>query len=210
MPPRPIDSDCRKQPEMTRQKTEKHHAKHRNRVRIIGGSCRGRQLVFTDAAGLRPTADSVRERLFNWLGQDLSGLAVLDLFAGSGALGFEAASRNAQSVCLCEIQAQTAAALQRQAQEFGLQNRLQVVRQDALSFLQQSRLKFDVVFLDPPFGWAKWPELFKALENRLADQAAVYIEAEALPPLPPYLEVRREGRAGKSVFALARQPEIGN
>jgi RNA methyltransferase, rsmD family len=152
----------------------------------------------------------VRERLFNWLGQDLSGLAVLDLFAGSGALGFEAASRNAQSVCLCEIHAQTAAALQRQAQEFGLQDRLRVVRQDALPFLQQSSLKFDVVFLDPPFGWEKWPELFKALENRLADQAAVYIEAEALPPLPPYLEVRREGRAGKSVFVLARQPEIGN
>ena len=193
---------------MTRQKTEKHHAKHRNRVRIIGGSCRGRQLVFTDAAGLRPTADSVRERLFNWLGQDLSGLAVLDLFAGSGALGFEAASRNAQSVCLCEIHAQTAAALQRQAQEFGLQNRLQVVRQDALSFLQQSRLKFDVVFLDPPFNWAQWQDLFPQLRECLKENAFVYIEAGSLPEYPDWLEHYRDGRSGLSHFVLLRKVSV--
>ncbi len=74
-------------------------------------------------------------------------MTVLDLFSGSGALGFEAASRNAQSVCLCEIHAQTAAALQRQAQEFGLQDRLRVVRQDALPFLQQSSLKSEIEYI---------------------------------------------------------------
>ena len=83
------------------------HSKHSNQVRIIGGQCRGRKLVFADADGLRPTPDSVREKLFNWLGQDLTGMNVLDLFAGSGALGFEAASRNAAEVAMVEINRNT-------------------------------------------------------------------------------------------------------
>ena len=95
------------------QKQNKHN-KHKNQVRIIGGELRGRKVRFADAEGLRPTADSVRERLFNWLGQDLTGQTVLDLFAGSGALGFEAASRGAKRVVLVENNRWAAASLQQQ------------------------------------------------------------------------------------------------
>ena len=85
----------------------KHNPKHSNQIRITGGSLRGRKLSFQAADGLRPTPDSMRERLFNWLGQDLTGLDVLDLFAGSGALGFEAVSRCAARALLCDNNRQT-------------------------------------------------------------------------------------------------------
>ena len=85
---------------------------HLNRVRIIGGQWRGRLLRFPDAQGLRPTPDRVRETVFNWLGQDLTGVSCLDLFAGSGALGFEAASRGASRVVLVERDRVAAQALQ--------------------------------------------------------------------------------------------------
>lgn len=78
------------------------HGKHINQIRIIGGQLRGRKIQFPNMEGLRPTPDSVRERLFNWLGQDLTGRVVLDLFAGSGALGFESVSRCARQVILCD------------------------------------------------------------------------------------------------------------
>ena len=82
--------------------TPKHNPKHSNQVRIIGGDLRGRKIPFISAEGLRPTPDSVRERLFNWLGQDLTAQHTLDLFAGSGVLSFEAISRHAQSATLCD------------------------------------------------------------------------------------------------------------
>nr|WP_187001690.1 16S rRNA (guanine(966)-N(2))-methyltransferase RsmD [Neisseria musculi] len=177
------------------------HAKHQNQIRIIGGSCRGRKLHFNGAAGLRPTPDSVRERLFNWLGQDLAGKRVLDLFAGSGALGLEAASRHAASVVLVENNRRTLQTLAGNICALGLKQ-VQTVYSDGLLYLKHSREMFDTVLLDPPFNWQQWPDVFALLQGRLNTGAMVYIEAGRLPPFPEWLAPYREGKAGMSRFAL--------
>lgn len=183
------------------------HSKHSNQVRIIGGQCRGRKLVFADADGLRPTPDSVREKLFNWLGQDLTGMNVLDLFAGSGALGFEAASRNAERAVLADNNRKTADMLRQNARALDL-NKLEILNTDGLAYLQRSSEKFDVVFLDPPFAWQGWENLFTSLKNSLKNGAMVYIEAGELPDFPEWLELYREGRAGKSSFVLLQFVQV--
>ncbi len=182
------------------------HAKHQNQVRIIGGSCRGRKLIFTSADGLRPTADMVREKLFNWLGQDLTGQTVLDLFAGSGALGLEAASRHASKVVLVENNRHTAQQLRRNLQTLNLLQ-AEVVGNDALFYLQQSQNKFDTVFLDPPYVWQDWPKLFEYLPQRLNNGASVYLEAGRLPVWPPDYSIYREGKSGLSRFVLLNYHE---
>ena len=181
----------------------KKNYKHRNQVRIIGGVCRGRKLVFEPAEGLRPTPDSVRERLFNWLGQDLTGKTVLDLFAGSGALGLEAASRNAKQVIAVEKNKQTAENLRQNAQNLSL-NQISVLNTDGLLYLCGGEQKFDVVFLDPPFAWSEWNKAFTFLKNRLEKNAFVYIEAGQIPDCPSWIEVFREGSSGMSKFQLLR------
>ncbi|OSI09345.1 16S rRNA (guanine(966)-N(2))-methyltransferase RsmD [Neisseria zoodegmatis] len=182
------------------------HTKHHNQIRIIGGTYRGRRLYFSDADGLRPTPDSVRERLFNWLGQDLTGQAVLDLFGGSGALGVEAASRHARKVVVVENNRKTLANIQNNVRELELAQ-IETVVSDGLSYLKQGRECFDTVFLDPPFNWQQWPELFELLKGRLNRGAMVYIEAGRLPEIPEWLAVYREGKAGMSKFALLAYEE---
>jgi len=186
------------------QKQNKHN-KHKNQIRIIGGELRGRKVRFADAEGLRPTADSVRERLFNWLGQDLTGQVVLDLFAGSGALGFEAASRGAKRVVLVENNRRTAASLQQQIQELRLPERMQVESMDSFVFLEKTQEQFDVVFLDPPFAWQRWVELFMRLEQRLHSGAYIYAEAGDLPVWPDYLLELNAGQSGLSKYALLKK-----
>lgn len=177
--------------------------KHRNnQVRIIGGKYRGRKLDFDDIEGLRPTADSVRERLFNWLGQDLTGKIVLDLFAGSGALGFEAASRSAKKIYLCDTQKCVVKKINHFSHQFNLENQMMVFQQDGLTFLNTCIQKFDVVFLDPPFAWSNWALLFEYLQKCLNLNAWVYIEAPVLLDFPNYLIPYRKGKTGKSHFAL--------
>lgn len=156
------------------------HNKHQNQVRIIGGTHRGRKLGFADAEGLRPTPDMVREKVFNWLGQDLTGKNVLDLFAGSGALGLEAASRRAAKVVMVESNRQTARSLQQAAHTLTLPQ-VEIVCSDGLTYLNQTQQHFDVVFLDPPFAWQQWPQLFDLLAGRLNHGAMVYVEAGKLP-----------------------------
>ena len=134
-----------------------------NTVRIIGGEWKRRQLRFPDALGLRPTPDRVRETLFNWLGQDLSGRRCLDLFAGSGALGFEAASRGAERVIMVEQSPEVVAALENNTRLLAAGDRLRIIRGDAVksapSFVSREG-KFDVLFLDPPYrqGWLERDE----------------------------------------------------
>lgn len=180
------------------------HPKHRNQVRITGGTHRGRKLTFVSAEGLRPTPESVRERVFNWLGQDLTGSVVLDLFAGSGALGFEAASRGAKHVVLCDAHKNTAQQLKNHRQILGLDDVLEVHQQTALAFLAQTTQRFDLVFLDPPFCWQEWADLFVALRSKLTEKAYIYIEAEQCPDLPDWLCVYRQGKSGKSQYALLK------
>ena len=184
-------------------KKSSSHSKHQNQVRIIGGDCRGRKLSFHSAEGLRPTPDRVREKLFNWLGQDLTGQTVLDLFAGSGALGLEAASRNARQVVLVENNRQTAQQLQQNMQALKFKQ-TQVVGGDGLAYLQQTSLHFDTVFLDPPYVWQDWRKLFKYLPHCLNDGAYVYLEAGQLPEWPPVFKIHREGKAGMSRFVLLK------
>ena len=147
-----------------------------NKVRIIGGQWRSRVLRFAPRPGLRPTPDRVRETLFNWLGQDLTGLACLDLFAGSGALGFEAASRGAARVVLVEQDRAVNAALADNARLLGGEA-LKVVRSDALQFLATDVAHYDVVFLDPPFDSPLLGRLLAPLAPRLNAGARVYVES---------------------------------
>jgi 16S rRNA (guanine966-N2)-methyltransferase len=176
-----------------------------NTVRIVGGTFRRRLLRFPDSAGLRPTPDRVRETLFNWLGQDLSGLACLDLFAGSGALGFEAASRGARQSVLVEQSPNVVAALRENARLLGDPASLEIVRSDALQYLASTANRFDVIFLDPPYrkGWIARVE--SLLPRVAADDAAIYVEAEEeLAALGDWRTVRH-GRAGGVHFQLMRQ-----
>lgn len=123
-------------------------------LRIIGGEWRSRRFSFPDAEGLRPTPDRVRETLFNWLGQDLRGLRCLDAFAGSGALGLEAASRGAAAVCLLERDPALVQALRASVQRLGAAQ-VRVQQADALAWMQAATPSaWDVVFLDPPFAEA--------------------------------------------------------
>lgn len=175
---------------------------HNNEVRIIGGRCRGRKIRFVGAEGLRPTPDMVRERLFNWLGQDLTGLTVLDLFAGSGALGFEAASRNAYRVVMVETNQISVNMLKQNRQIFDQHGLVEIIRQDALDYLKRLDQKFDVVFLDPPFIWQNWNALFESLEKCLSEKSMVYLEAGELPDMPEWLSEFRKGKSGKSRFEV--------
>lgn len=175
-----------------------------HQVRIIGGKHRGRKLPVADAPGLRPTPDRVRETLFNWLGQNLTGWHCLDLFAGSGALGFEAVSRGAASVVLVEQAARVAKNLQTAASLLA-ESGLQVVCADALAYLSRpGQQPWDLVFLDPPYGQGWLDRIIMPLLPHLASGARLYVESEqALPePLAPGLSRVREGRAGQVHYHL--------
>ncbi len=167
------------------------------RIRITGGEWRSRLVKVVDAPGLRPTPDRVRETLFNWLGQDLSGLSCLDLFAGSGILGFEAASRGAAHVVLLERDQRVCTALRQNAASLG-GGRIEVLRGDALEFLASWAGKgFDVVFVDPPYRQGWLDRLWSGLVRIVADDGCVYVESEheVTPPAP--WRVVRKGRAGQ-------------
>jgi 16S rRNA (guanine966-N2)-methyltransferase len=184
----------------------------RNRVRIIGGEWRSRQVQFPDRLGLRPTPDRVRETLFNWLGQDLSGRACLDLFAGSGVLGFEAASRGARLVVMVERDPHAFASLRENAGALAAgrleTGRLELVRGDALEFLAADTRPFDVVFLDPPFAWPGRERLLERVEAHMRPGGLVYLESpEPLVP-PARWETLRQGKAGAVHYQLLRNLSI--
>ncbi|MCX7962166.1 MAG: 16S rRNA (guanine(966)-N(2))-methyltransferase RsmD [Burkholderiales bacterium] len=180
----------------------------RGRVRIIGGQWRGRRIDVLARPALRPTPDRVRETLFNWLGQRLDGLACLDLFAGSGALGFEAASRGAARVVLVERDRAAAAALARTRAALGAAQ-VEIVRADARAWLARARERFDVVFLDPPFGHNAVPPLLAGLGAVLAPRARVYVEAPAPVAVPaPWRELRR-GAGGQVHYQLLEWAQDG-
>ncbi|HEX5129316.1 MAG TPA: 16S rRNA (guanine(966)-N(2))-methyltransferase RsmD [Usitatibacter sp.] len=173
----------------------------RNRVRIIAGKWRSRIVKFPAAAQLRPTPDRVRETLFNWLGQRMDGLACLDLFAGSGALGFEALSRGARRVVMVESDRGIAEGLRGSARELGAEG-LEVVNAEALSWLARGNERFDVVFVDPPFASELAQAALAVLPPRLDPGARVYVESSAPLDLPAPWRAVREDRAGAVRYAL--------
>jgi 16S rRNA (guanine966-N2)-methyltransferase len=176
-------------------------------VRIIGGEWRRRVLRFPESVGLRPTPDRVRETLFNWLGQDLDGLLCLDLFAGSGALGFEAASRGAAKVVMVESAPRVLAALEANSKILDAGTRLEIVRADAVKFATSTDLRFDVLFLDPPYHQG-WLERLAPLLPRIAtDDALLYVEAEAALEGCGDWHTIRHGKAGQVFYHLMQRGE---
>jgi 16S rRNA (guanine966-N2)-methyltransferase len=152
----------------------------KNKLRIIGGNWRSRQLSFVDAPGLRPTPARVRETLFNWLQYEIVGKQCLDLYSGSGALGVEAASRGAKLVIQVENNAQACRSLKDNAIALSADDRIKVVQAEVLRYLTGDAQAFDVVFLDPPFGQTLVVQTCRLLEQNgwLAKQAKIYVETE--------------------------------
>lgn len=174
-----------------------------NRVRIIGGAWRSRLLPFPDVVGLRPTPDRVRETLFNWLGQIMDGKTCLDLFAGSGAMGFEALSRGARNVVMVERDARVAKSLRDNAAALHAEN-CELVEADALKFLGRETRCFDVIFVDPPYGLELLPQILPGLTSRLAENGMVYAESSSAVEFGPEWQVWRNGHAGQVHYYLLK------
>ena len=175
-----------------------------NALRIIGGRWRGRRLNFPPIPELRPTPDRVRETLFNWLGQDLTGRRTLDAFAGSGALSFEALSRGASLAVAVDHDPALVRALQASAAKLGT-GALEAHCDDALSFLMRDRRRYDVVFLDPPFRVDDWLRLLPAAAARLEEDGMLYVEAGAPIEVPAELRLWRRDKAGRVHYHLLRR-----
>ncbi|EJD6402127.1 MULTISPECIES: 16S rRNA (guanine(966)-N(2))-methyltransferase [Providencia] len=175
-------------------------------IRIIGGKWRGRKLPVRDSEGLRPTTDRIKETLFNWLMPVIRDARCLDCFAGSGALGFEALSRFAQTVTFIELDKQNAQLLAENKTRLQADNAT-VVNNNTLNILNQSGAPFDVVFIDPPFRKGLLNETIQLLEKNqwLAEESWVYIESEAESPLtdiPANWQLHREKIAGQVAYRL--------
>ena len=177
-------------------------------VRLIGGRFKRSKLPVPDSPGLRPTPDRVRETLFNWVGQDLTGWRVLDAFAGTGALGFEAASRGAAAVTLLENDARLVAGLAAVRQRLGAEG-VTPLRADALSWMARApRASFELVLLDPPFDAGLAAPALAAAAPLVAERGFVYLEAAAgddAPACPVGFEPVRELKAGAVLARLFRR-----
>ena len=182
----------------------------RGEVRIIGGRWRGRKIRFPAGSQIRPSPDRVRETLFNWLEPTIRGARCLDLFAGSGALGFESLSRGAAGTVFVERDPVVVGHLKSLAKELAADAAL-IVQADAPRWLGGPAERFDIVFLDPPFGSGLLPGLLQRLERGgwLAPGALVYVEcgmADGAPGLPEGWRMHRSGRAGDVGYYLAAGP----
>ncbi|TQD43541.1 16S rRNA (guanine(966)-N(2))-methyltransferase RsmD [Marilutibacter aestuarii] len=183
------------------------------KVRLIGGRWRGTRLPVPAVAGLRPTADRVRETLFNWLMPALPGARVLDLFAGSGALGLEAVSRGAASAVLVERDRGLAHSLRETVDRLEGGEAVRIVEAEALGWLQGqagTTERFDIAFVDPPFAAGLWDAALAGLPALMADTAWLYVESPAdHPPAPPAgWSLHREGRTRESRQALYRRQAV--
>lgn len=180
--------------------------KVRNKLRIIGGVWRSRQIFIADSPGLRPTPDRVRETLFNWLQFDVAGSLCLDLFAGSGALGIEAASRGAKKVVQVENDQCAYQVLQENTRELQTQV-LDVICKDVFAYLAGNAEPYDLVFLDPPFGKHLAMQCCQELEENgwLAENSKIYVETElglSLREMPEHWRIAKEKKAGEVEYRL--------
>jgi len=180
----------------------------KHNIRIVGGEYRRTPIPVIDAQGLRPTPDRVRETLYNWVhhfwGGDFANKRVLDLFAGTGALGFEAASRGAAHVQMVESNPAALAALRALRNKLGALH-VRVHAGDANMVLGRlDDARFDLVLVDPPFGCNWLESLWDKLPGVLTEDGLLYIEAESAIDVPPQFEVLRSGKAGHVHFQLLR------
>lgn len=183
-------------------------------VRIIGGQWKRSKLPVADAPGLRPTPDRVRETLFNWLGHDLSGWRCLDAFAGSGALGFEAASRGASEVVLLERDRNLAQSLTQTAQRLKAVTTMRIECADALAWMVRcAPARFEVVFIDPPFDAGLGPPAITAAARVVVPDGLVYVESphalSAEDVAISGLQLDRHGQAGAVHYHLLRRGALG-
>ena len=183
-----------------------------NKLRIIGGEWRSRQLPFIDAPSLRPTPNRVRETLFNWLQGDIAGARCLDLFAGSGAIAFEALSRYAAEVVLVEMHTKAAKQLEDNLTvlEGEGESRGLVVNQDALKYIASSPEPFDVIFLDPPYRKSFLPTVLDQVQSLslLKPDGLIYLEHESEESFDWSdwnLEVVKQSKAGQVMCFLLKQ-----
>ncbi len=177
-----------------------------HQVKIIAGEWRGRNISFPDIAGLRPTPARVRETLFNWLQYDIIGSRCLDLYAGSGALGLEAASRGAKQVLQIDNNAHVCRQLKTNTQMLSAQH-IKIVQQEVLRYLSGDAELFDVVFLDPPFGKGLVIQTLHWLEDKLwlSPQAKIYVEVERgllLEDIPDNWQCIKDKIAGEVRYCL--------
>ena len=174
-----------------------------NKVRIGGGEWRSRLLTFPDAPGLRPTPDRVRQTVFNWLGQELHCLACLDLFSGTGVMGFEALSRGAKSVALVENSLPAFKALL-ENKKLLKTDAAQIFNMDAVQFLANNKQLFDIIFLDPPYNQGWLPKLLPQMQQHLAPEGLLYVEAEFLVKNGDGWQVLKHGKAGNVYYHLLK------
>jgi 16S rRNA (guanine966-N2)-methyltransferase len=177
-----------------------------NKLRIIGGDWRSRSITFNDAPGLRPTPARVRETVFNWLRNDILASRCLDLYAGSGALSFEAASRGAKSVVQVENNPLACRALKNNSVALGA-NQVKIVQSETFRYLASDAEVFDVVFIDPPFGQNLAVKTCQWLEDKgwLSEHARIYVEAEnslKLEGLPKNWRLLKSKVAGEVGYHL--------
>lgn len=185
---------------------KQHKANKASTLRIIGGIWRGRKLGFPDVEGLRPTGDRVRETVFNWLQPVLGGSRCLDLFAGSGALGLEAASRGASEVILVETDRSAHYLLQSTLATLKA-NQCHLFHGRAEQFIASQQQAFDVVFIDPPYQLDLWTQIAQLLtdKNLLSDGARIYLEyprRQDMPALPSSWHLLKEKKAGDVKYCL--------
>lgn len=188
-------------------------AKGSNQLRIIGGEWRGRKLCFPDVPNLRPTPDRVRETIFNWLAPMINGAHCLDLFAGSGALGFEALSRGAEHATFVDSHKKATQEIQNNLSLLNANNKANIFSMDGVKFLSHEKFKttevkkYDLVFLDPPYHLDLMQKVVPVLEENdwLADNAMLYLEIEkrqSLPTLPINWQQLKEKTAGEVNYFL--------
>ena len=174
------------------------------KIRIIGGSWRGTRLSVPDLPQLRPTPDRVRETVFNWLRNHIAGSVCLDLYAGTGALGFEAASRGAAGVVMVEYNHRLVTALQQQAAALAT-NAVEIVQADAIIWLADTDRNFNLVFFDPPFGTDLLAKSLELLIRKsvLRPGGLVYVEAEQGWVIETAgLQIIKQARAGQVQYML--------
>ena len=177
--------------------------KANNTVRISAGEWRSRLLKFPDVDGLRPTPDRVRQTVFNWLGQELHGLSCLDLFAGTGVMGFEALSRGAKLAVLVEKSRIAYQALVDNQSALKATS-AQVLNIDALQFLKQNQQKFDVIFLDPPYNQGLLDQVLPLIKIALSEDGLIYVEAEFAVTDSADWQVYKHGQAGNVFYHLLK------
>ncbi|HSI43933.1 MAG TPA: 16S rRNA (guanine(966)-N(2))-methyltransferase RsmD [Methylotenera sp.] len=178
-----------------------------NIIRINAGEWRSRIIKFPNADGLRPTPERVRQTLFNWLGQDLTGQMCLDLFAGTGVMGFEALSRGAKAVTLVEKSITAYKALVSNQQALKAEQAT-IINQDALQFLAGNKQKFTLIFLDPPYNQQWLNKVLPLLTSHLQPEGLIYVEAEyAIDTAPEFSsdwQVLKQGKAGNVFYHLLK------